>query len=90
MFSARPIIQTLGGKGFEGGWIPVRPPRCSPYDAQLAAFCRSIREGKSQIPTGVDGLRAQEVVQAAYQSVEQGRWIELPISPNAPFTIPTY
>jgi len=77
-------------KGFEGGWIPVRPPRCSPYDAQLAAFCRSIREGKSQIPTGVDGLRAQEVVQAAYQSVEQGRWIELPISPNAPFTIPTY
>jgi predicted dehydrogenase len=77
-------------KGFEGGWIPIRPPRRSPYDAQLAAFCRAIREGSSQIPTGVDGLRAQEVVQAAYQSVGQGRWIELPIPIDSPFTIPTY
>jgi len=77
-------------KGFEGGWIPIRPPRSSPYDAQLAAFCRAIREGKSQIPNGQDGLRAQEVVQAAYQSVEKGQWIQLPISANEPFRIPTY
>ena len=77
-------------KGFEGGWIPIRPARRSPYDAQLAAFCLAIREGNSQIPTGVDGLRAQEVVQAAYQSVDQGRWIELPIPIDTPYTIPTY
>src|SRR5262249_15818453 len=60
-------------KGFEGGWIPIRPARRNPYDAQLAAFCRAIREGTSPTPNGVDGLRAQEVVQAAYQSLKEGQ-----------------
>jgi hypothetical protein len=35
-------------------------------------------------------MRAQEVVQAAYQSMLQGRWIELPIPVDSPLTIPTY
>jgi|GraSoi_2013_60cm_1033757.scaffolds.fasta_scaffold00061_14 predicted dehydrogenase len=77
-------------KGFEGGWIPIRPPRRNPYDAQLAAFCRSIREAKPSFVTGLDGLRAQEVVQAAYHSVRHSRWIELPLPADIPFTIPSY
>jgi predicted dehydrogenase len=77
-------------KGFEGGWIPIRPPRRNPYDAQLGAFCRSIREDKPAFVTGLDGLRAQEVVQAAYLSVRDGRWIDLPLPADAPFVVPSY
>jgi predicted dehydrogenase len=77
-------------KGFEGGWIAVRPPRRNPYDAQLAAFIDSIRNGKPAAISGVDGLRAQEVVQAAYLSVRDKGWIELPLPDDAPFVVPSY
>src|SRR4029453_10469664 len=60
-------------KGFEGGWIARRPPCRNPYDAQLAAFIDSIRAGKPATISGLDGLRAQEIVQAAHLSVrDQG------------------
>jgi len=77
-------------KGFDGGWITVKPPRRNPYDAQLAAFCRSIREGRPAAPGGMDGLRAQEVVQAAYLSRRDGRWVDLPLPADAPLALPTY
>jgi len=77
-------------KGFEGGWITVRPPRRNPYDAQLAAFIDSIRAGRPAAISGVDGLRAQEVVQAAYLSVRDKGWIDLPLPADAPFVVPSY
>jgi predicted dehydrogenase len=77
-------------KGFEGGWITVKPPRRSPYEAQLASFCAAIREGRPAEITGEDGLKAQEVVQAAYQSIQSGGWIDLPIAEDSPFILPTY
>jgi predicted dehydrogenase len=77
-------------KGFEGGWITVKPPRRSPYEAQLRAFCRSIREGRPAEITGLDGLRAQEVVQAAYLSMQSGGWVDVPLPADAPFVVPTY
>lgn len=77
-------------KSFEGGWITVKPPRRSPYRAQLEAFCESIREGKPARITGLDGLRAQEFVQGAYLSMRAGKWIDLPLAEDAPFTIPDY
>jgi predicted dehydrogenase len=77
-------------KGFEGGWISVRPPRRNPYDAQLAAFVESIRTGTQAPVTGIDGLRAQEIVQAAYLSVRDRRWIDLPLAADAPFVLPAY
>jgi predicted dehydrogenase len=77
-------------KGFEGGWIQVRPPRRNPYDAQLAAFVSSIRERKPAAITGMDGLKAQEVVQAAYLSVRDRGWVDLPLPADAPFVVPTY
>lgn len=77
-------------KGFEGGWLTIRPPRGNPYDAQLAEFCAAIREGRSAAITGEDGLKAQEVVQAAYLSMRQGGWVDLPLPSDAPFIVPEY
>jgi predicted dehydrogenase len=77
-------------KGFEGGWITVKPPRQSPYEAQLRSFCAAIRRQGPVSVTGEDGLRAQEVVQAAYLSMRSGGWIELPLAADAPFVVPTY
>jgi predicted dehydrogenase len=77
-------------KGFSGGWITLKPPRKSPYEAQLAAFCDSVRTGAPPAISGLDGLRAQEVIQAAYLSMRQGSWIDLPLPADAPFIVPDY
>ena len=77
-------------KGFEGGWVTVKPPRKNPYDAQLAEFCSAIREGRAASITGEDGLRAQEVIQGAYLSMRDGRWVDLPLPEDAPFVVPHY
>ena len=77
-------------KAFEGGWISVKPPRRNPYGKQLEAFCTSVREGQPAKVTGVDGLRAQELVQGAYLSMHSGTWVDLPLSDDAAFIIPTY
>ena len=77
-------------EGFEGGWITVKPPRRSPYEAQLKSFCGAIRAGRPAEITGLDGLKAQEVVQAAYLSMHSGGWVDIPLSRDAPFIIPTY
>ena len=77
-------------KGFEGGWVTVKPPRKNPYDAQLAEFCSAIREGRAASITGEDGLRAQEVIQGAYLSMRDGRWVDLPLPDDAPFVVPHY
>jgi predicted dehydrogenase len=77
-------------KSFEGGWLTVKPPRRNPYVAQLAAFCRSIRRREPALVSGMDGLKAQEVIQAAYLSVRDRGWIDLPLPHDAPFVLPPY
>ena len=77
-------------KTFEGGWISVKPPRRNPYDKQLAGFIAAIRDGTPPVASGIDGLRAQEVVQAAYLSLRDGRWVDLPLPAGAPFIVPEY
>lgn len=77
-------------KSFDGGWITVKPPRRSPYEAQLKSFCDAIRAGRQAVVSGDDGLKAQEVVQAAYLSLESGGWIDLPLPADAPFVLPSY
>jgi len=75
---------------FEGGWIKLFPPRKSAYAGQFAAFCSSISEGALVVASGEDGLRAQEVVQGAYLSMDAGRWVDLPLPADSPFKLPTY
>jgi predicted dehydrogenase len=77
-------------KSFDGGWITVKPPRRSPYEAQLKSFCDAIRAGRQAVVSGDDGLKAQEVVQAAYLSLESGGWIDLPLRADARFVLPSY
>jgi predicted dehydrogenase len=77
-------------KGFTGGWITVKPPRNSPYEAQLAAFLESVRTGTPPFVSGRDGLKAQEVIQAAYLAQRRGGWVELPLPADAPFQVPDY
>jgi predicted dehydrogenase len=45
--------------------------------AMLAEFVAAIREEREPAVTGVDGLRAQEVVDAAYRSIESGEPVSL-------------
>jgi predicted dehydrogenase len=77
-------------KTFDGGWITIKPPRRSPYIAQMMAFVRSVRTGAPVVITGEDGLKAQEVVQAAYLSQQSGSWVDLPLPDDAPFIVPNY
>ena len=46
--------------------------------AMIAEFVAAIREGRQPAITGEDGLRAVEIVQAAYRSAEQGQPVRLP------------
>jgi len=75
---------------FEGGWLKIFPPRKSAYAGQFAAFCKSIGEGTPVVASGMDGLRAQEVVQGAYLSMNEARWVDLPLPADAPFKLPRY
>lgn len=72
-----------------GTWLEFIPPRVSPYRSEWAAFENSVRNGTQATPSGMDGVKAQEVVTAAYRSVRTHGWVSLPLSdPEEP--IPTY
>ena len=77
-------------KEFDGGWLTLKPPRRNTYACQLDEFCASVRDGRTPPATGEDGLRAQEVVQAAYLSFHSGSWVELPLKGDEPFLVPEY
>lgn len=73
-----------------GSWVSVTPPRTNPYDLEWAAFAAAVGgEEVAGRPTITDGVKAQEVVTAAYRSVREHGWVSLPLtSPSEP--IPTY
>jgi predicted dehydrogenase len=48
-----------------------------PDAAMLAEFVAAIREDRQPAVTGVDGLRALEIVEAAYRSIEAGQPVAL-------------
>ncbi|HZG66485.1 MAG TPA: Gfo/Idh/MocA family oxidoreductase, partial [Herpetosiphonaceae bacterium] len=43
----------------------------------VADFVEAIREGRAPLASGADGLRAVEVVEAAYQSIQQSQVVEV-------------
>jgi predicted dehydrogenase len=47
--------------------------------AMIDEFAASIREARSPFVTGHDGLKATEIVEAAYRSVAEGRPVRLPL-----------
>ncbi len=73
-----------------GTWVTITPPRINPYEQEWAAFVAAIAGHiDPDIPTIADGVRAQEVVTAAYRSARKHRWVSLPLDdPDEP--IPSY
>jgi predicted dehydrogenase len=49
----------------------------SMYDAQMAYFLACIREDKSPVPGGMEGLVNMKVVEAAYESSRTGEVVEI-------------
>jgi predicted dehydrogenase len=49
----------------------------SMYDAQMAYFIECIRENKTPIPGGLEGLVNMKVVEAAYESSKTGKAVEI-------------
>lgn len=72
-----------------GEWLTAVPPRTSAYQREMQAFCDAIRTGTAPPVTGQDGLKAQEVVTAAYRSERLHSWVSLPLSEQSE-PMPTY
>jgi len=75
LFRQRLLLASSGtGKLAERPWGDVRK------GGLVGAFVNTLAGLEPPAVTGEDGLRATEVVEAAYRSVEQGRPIALPLS----------
>ena len=74
---------------FGKNWISIVPPRDNNYLKQLKAFCESVSESTTPKVTGEDGLKALEVVMAAYKSVNEKGWVHLPLKEKV-VKIPEY
>lgn len=64
----------------EPGWVDIWPPRRDTFRDQLVAFQEAIEDGSKPPADAVDGYRALEVVQAAYQSFAERRSVSLPVA----------
>jgi len=74
------------------GWMTIWPQFNDAYADQVAEFVSAIRgREKARIgATGIDGVRATELIQAAYTSHIEGRWVDLPLPENAIYQVPSY
>jgi len=77
-------------KEFEGGWISIQPERENPYEKELLGFCENILQKKNVAVTGEDGLKALEIINAAYISKIHKKWVDLPLSKDTQLDIPRY
>lgn len=59
----------------QGQVEPLPESPLSPYRAELEHFSRAILEGIPLLSTGEDGLRNVELIEAAYRSAREGRWV---------------
>ena len=65
--------------GLEPGWVDLWPPRVDTFREQLLAFQRAVVDGARPAAGCEDGIRALEVVQAAYMAFKEGRTVNLPL-----------
>jgi predicted dehydrogenase len=52
------------------------------WDREWHEFCAAIEEGREPDGSANDGLRAQQLIEAAYQSASQHSWISIPSLEN--------
>ncbi len=67
-----PAPAVLPGPKFAIGWIRY-------HVASQFAFVSALVEGRPTSPNLVDGLKAQEVLEACSLSARQGKWVDLPL-----------
>jgi predicted dehydrogenase len=74
------------------GWLTIWSQFNDTYAAQVEEFARAIRgEPNAGIgATGLDGVRSTEVIHGAYISQNESRWVNLPLSADAAYRVPTY
>lgn len=71
--------QTQQPETTESGFPAVRDPHCPQimYDRQLAYFVECIRQNKTPVPGGAEGLINMQIIDAAYTSSRLGKVIEI-------------
>jgi predicted dehydrogenase len=71
--------QTGQPETHDSGFPAQRDPHCpqSMYDTQLAYFVDCIRQDKTPIPGGAEGLLNMQIVDAAYASSQSGKVVEI-------------
>lgn len=74
------------------GWMSFWPEFNDAYAEQVSEFADALRGRQATHvgATGIDGIRSQELIQAAYDSQIDSRWISLPLTQGMPYRMPSY
>lgn len=74
-----PDAESNSVKTIESGFPLSRDPHCPQimYDRQMAYFVDCIRNRKTPIPGGLEGLINMKVIDAAYESARTGKVVEI-------------
>jgi len=69
-----------GGMDFTAQWqeVPDTMPAANPFRQCWEAFLRHVAEDAPYVPTLVEGAKAVQLADLAYQSVAEGRWVPVP------------
>jgi predicted dehydrogenase len=62
-----------------GEALVLRIPHAPGFHAQAVEFLAAIREGREAESSGLDGARALELVEGAYQSARERRAVDFPL-----------
>ena len=76
----------------DDGWHQLFPNTRSPFLTQIEAFVALLsgREPPVALATGEEGLHYLELVQAAYASQIERRWVDVPMPAGTPWHLPAY
>ena len=69
-----------GGMDFMAQWqeVPDTMPVANPFRQCWEAFLRHVAEDAPYLPTLVEGAKAVQLAELAYQSVAERRWVDVP------------
>jgi predicted dehydrogenase len=74
------------------GWFVLMPGNADPYTKQMEGFVDLIAGGEPAVEMASleDGVHLLEVVKAAYVAQNERRWVDVPLSDQSPWSIPTF
>jgi myo-inositol 2-dehydrogenase/D-chiro-inositol 1-dehydrogenase len=74
------VTVDLPGLTSAGGYLPPATKAESPYTTQLRAFVAAIEAGEPARVTGADGIRAVALAEAAAESIDTGRAVDVDLA----------